>query len=142
MGLLTGGLAPVELSLFGLGLVGESVFLCGAFGLACGFCSCINSLGATGFLIPEGAPGRLLERFGPPGPLAENPGLFWPPPRFGGPERTGTPPRLFPPGRFWPCLDLFAKPPPFRLATGRLGDPGRLGPPATRLLEPGRFDNP
>ena len=62
---MTGGLAPVEFSLFGLGLVGESVFLCGVFGLACGFCSCINSLGATGFLIPDGTPGRLLERFGP-----------------------------------------------------------------------------
>ena len=76
MGLFAGGLAPVEFSLLGLGLVGESVFLCGAFGLACGFCSCINSLGATGFLMPDGTPGLLLERFGPLTDLVGSPRLF------------------------------------------------------------------
>ena len=101
VGLFTGGLAPVEFSLLGLGLVGESVFLCGAFGLACGFCSCINSLGATGFLMPDGTPGRLLERFGPPNDLVGTPGLFCIPPRFGDPLRTGAPARLLGPGRFW-----------------------------------------
>ena len=100
VGLLIGGLAPVAFSRFGLGLVGESDFLCGTAGLACGFCSCINSLGATGFLIPEGTPGRLPDRLGPPATLGESPGRFCPPPLFGPPERTGTTPRLLIPGRF------------------------------------------
>ncbi len=99
-GLFTGGLAPAELSRFGLGPVGESDFLCGAAGLAWGFCSCINSLGATGFLMPDGEPGRLLERFGPLAPLGETPGLFCNPPLLGDPERIGETPRLLPPGRF------------------------------------------
>ena len=100
MGLFTGGLAPVEFSLLGLGVFRELGFLWGALGLACGFCSCINSLGATGFLMPEGTPGRLLERFGPPAALVGTPGLFCMPPRLGDPERTGAPVRLLDPGRF------------------------------------------
>ena len=94
MGLFAGGLAPVAFSLFGLGLAGESDFLCGTLGLACGFCSCINSLGATGFLMPDGTPARLFERLVPPAALEGPPGLFCIPLRFGDPERAGPPARL------------------------------------------------
>ena len=52
--------------------------------------------------MPEGTPGRLLERFVPPAALEGTPGLLGPPPRFGAPERPGTPARLLLPGRFWP----------------------------------------
>ena len=72
--------------------------------------------------MPEGTPGRLLERLGPLAVLVGIPGLlFCPPPRVGDPERTG---------------------PPTRLGACRFCDPGRLGPVPTRLLETGRFDNP
>ena len=50
--------------------------------------------------MPDGTPGRLLERLGPPGDLLGTPGLFCIPPLFGEPERTGPPARLFGLGRF------------------------------------------
>ena len=51
--------------------------------------------------MPDGTPGRLLlERLELPAALVGTPGLFAPPPRFGGPERTGEFPRLLTPGRF------------------------------------------
>ena len=50
--------------------------------------------------MPDGTPCRLLERLGPPADLTGIPGLFFTPPRFGGPERAGVPTRLLEPGRF------------------------------------------
>ena len=100
VGLFKGGLAPAEPSLLGFGLIELSDLLVGGlFGRPCGFCSCINSLGATGFLMPEGTPGRLPERLGPVGLLGA-PDLFGPPPRVGAPGRLGTPVRPLKPGRF------------------------------------------
>ncbi len=50
--------------------------------------------------MPDGTPGRLLERLGPPADLTGIPGLFCTPPRFGDPERIGAPALLLGPGRF------------------------------------------
>ena len=50
--------------------------------------------------MPDGTPGRLLERLGPPAALVGTPGLFCKPPLFEDPERIGAPGRLLAPGRF------------------------------------------
>ncbi len=50
--------------------------------------------------MPDGTPGRLLERLGPLVALVGTPGLFCTPPRLGDPERIGPPARLLAPGRF------------------------------------------
>ena len=82
--------------------------------------------------MPDGTPGRLLERLGlaPPDALLENPGLFCTPPLLGDPERSGAPARLLAPGRF--CMGRLATPP--RLVTCRFSGAGRLGAPPPVLL--------
>ena len=50
--------------------------------------------------MPDGTPGRLLERLGPLVALVDTPGLFGIPPRLGAPDRIGPVARLFAPGRF------------------------------------------
>ena len=50
--------------------------------------------------MPDGTPGRLLERLGPLADLVGTPGLFCIPPLLEAPERIGPAARLFAAGRF------------------------------------------